>query len=300
MVFLNKKMEYAHTSYNTSVSSRLLYWEIFIILSFIPFYAFSHDLTVMGGMTNFTSDKAQVTMPPVINDQVVNYTGNITLSGEFAQNITYKLDAGLDTVWRFYLAGGAVFRYNALKLGFGTFFQYSDIGKEFLNPSMMVNLGFEFPGLFFADFMTMLSFHENLAKTGNFGYNYLACSAGYWTQNLIAGFSFDSREFEERRLDDLLVRDSLARYFFHAAIHDKSRIFTVNVDIGYEVLEFEMAKTDSGLAMAEALFAGLEFIVQITNGLSWHIKGEFPYPIDYSANFFWYTALTGITIKLAD
>ncbi|MDR1096004.1 MAG: hypothetical protein LBL31_06420 [Spirochaetaceae bacterium] len=50
-------------AYNTSVSSRLLYGEIFIILSFIPFYAFSHDLTIMGGMINFTSDKMLVTMP---------------------------------------------------------------------------------------------------------------------------------------------------------------------------------------------------------------------------------------------
>ncbi|MDR1229811.1 MAG: hypothetical protein LBK61_00250 [Spirochaetaceae bacterium] len=286
--------------YVLSVFSRLLFWGNFIILAFTPFYVFSHDLTVMGGMTNFTSDKAQVTVPPVIDDQVTNYTGSITLSGEFSQNMTYELDAGLDTVWRYYLAGGTAFRLNALKLGFGTFFQYSDIGKEFLNPSMIVNIGFEFPGFFFVDCVTILSFYENLAKIGNFGYNYLAGSAGYWTQNLIAGFNFDTREFEEQRVDTLQARNSLTRYFFHAAIHDKNRRFTVNLDIGYEVLEFEMAKTDSGLVKTEALFAGLEFIVQLTNGFAWHMKGELPYPFEYPSDLFWYTVLAGITIKLAD
>jgi hypothetical protein len=282
------------------IFSRLLFWGSFIILSFIPSPVFPHDLTIMGGMTNFTTNKMQITPPPAISDQIVGNKGNIALSGEVAQNITYELDAGLDTIWRFYLAGGAVFRYNPLKFGFGTFFQYSDIGKEFLNPSLIVNVGVEFPSFFFADFTTILSFYKNLAKTGNFGYSYLACSAGYWTQNLIAGFNYDFKEFEERRLDDLLVRDSLARYFFHAAIHDKSRRFTVNVDFGYEVLEFEITKTDSSLAKTEALFAGLEFIIQMTNSLAWHIKGEFPHTMEYTTDFFWYSVQTGITIKLAD
>jgi hypothetical protein len=286
--------------YVLSVSYSLLFWGSFTILAFTPFYAFPHDLTIMGGTTNFTSNKEQRTTPPVIDDRLTNYTGNITLSGEFSQNITYKLDAGLDTIWRYYLAGGAVFRYNALKLGIGTFFQYSDIGKEFMHPSMIVNFGFEFPGAFFADFMIILSFYENLQKAGNFGYNYLACSTGYWTQNLIAGLSFDFKEFEERRIDTLLVRDSLTRYFFHAGIYDKNRMFTVNLDFGYEVLEFEMTETDSALAKAEALFAGVEFIIQMTNGLAWHIKGEFPHTLTYPSDFFWYTVLTGITIKLAD
>jgi hypothetical protein len=278
----------------------LSFWGSFVILCLIQVPLFPHELTLMGGITNFTSDKAQDTPPPEIGDGILNIGANVKLSGDFVENISYELDLGLDTVWRYYLAGSAVFRYNAFKFGVGSFFQYSEQGNEFLNPSMIVNLGLEFPGAFFMDFKTILAFHENLIKEGNFSYNYLAFSIGYWTQNLIAGFYFDFKEFEERRTDALLVRDSLARYFFHAGIYDKNRMFTVNFDAGYETLEFEMTDARADMAKAEALFVGLELIIRITSGFSWHIKGEIPYPFVYPADFFWYTAQTGFTIRLAD
>jgi hypothetical protein len=297
---MTKKTRAKTGAHGLLASFRLQFWGSFIVLCLVPFYVFPHDLTLMGGMTNFTSDRTLTAMPPGINDQVTNVAGYARLSGDFMQNISYELDLGMDAVWQYYLMGDAVFRYNAFKFGFGTFFQYSEAGKEFLNPSMIINLGIEFPGAFFADFKTILSFYENLVKTGNFAYSYLAYAIGYWTQNLIAGIYFDSREFEERRTDTLLVRDSLTRYFFHAGIYDKNRMFTVNLDLGYEVLEFEMTETERDIAKAEAFFAGLEFIIQISNGLSWHIKGEIPYPFSYPSNFFWYTVMTGITIKLVD
>jgi hypothetical protein len=222
------------------------------------------------------------------------------MNGDFAENIHYELDLGRDTIWRYYLAGNAIFRYNGFKFGLGSFFQYSEAGKEFLNPSMIVNLGLELPGLLFADFSTILTFRENLTKQGNFGYNYLAFSVGYWTQNLIAGIYYDFREFEERRTDTLLVRDSLSRLFFHAGVYDKNRMLTINFDAGLAILEFEMTQTDSELEETRVLFAGLEFIIQMGGSLSWRIKGEFPYPFNYPSDFFWYTVQTGFTIRLAD
>jgi hypothetical protein len=275
-------------------------WGSLVMLWFVPFYAFPHDFTLMGGINNFASDKTMEKPPPDINDGTFNIIGNAKLSGDFATNISYRLELGLDTIWRYYLAGEAAFRYNALKIGLGTFFQYSESGKEFLNPAMIVNLGFEFPGIFFIDFKTILLFYENLEKKSNFGYDYLALSTGYWTQNLVAGLYFDFKEFREKRTDTLLVRDSLTRYYFHVGIYDKNRMFTVNLDFGYEVLEFEMTTTKSDLAQTQAVFAGIEFIIQMTNSLAWHIKAEIPRPFVYPTDFFWYTALTGLTIKVSD
>jgi hypothetical protein len=281
-------------------SSMLPFWGSLIIACFIPFYAHPHELTLMGGINNFGSDKTVTTPPPEIGDQTIAILGNVRLNGDFAENISYTFDLGRDTIWRYYLAGEAVFRYNGFKFGIGTFFQYSEAGQEFLKPSMIVNLGFELPGFFFVDCGTILTFRENLTKQGNFGYNYLAFSVGYWTQNLIAGFFYDFREFEERRTDTLLVRDSLTRSFFHAGIYDKNRMFTVNFDAGLEVLEFEMTETDSATVEMQVLFAGIEFIIQMGGSLSWHLKAEVPYPLEYPSDFLWYTVQTGFTIRLAD
>jgi hypothetical protein len=274
------------------------------MLCFVPLYIFPHDLTLMGGASNFTGDKTTETLPPEINDEIIDVIWNAELSGDFSTNISYRLDLGFDTIWRYYLAGEAVFRYNPVKLGLGTFFHCSkpeyELATDFLNPGMIVNVGFEFPGALFADFKTILTFYEKLEKKGNLGYDYLGFSIGYWTSYLIAGVYSDFKEFKEKRTDTLLVRDSLTRYFLHIGIYDKNRIFTVYLDFGYAVLEFEMSESKEESTQEKALFAGVEFIIQMSNSVSWHIKGEMPHPLYYPSDFFWWTAQTGLTIKLAD
>jgi hypothetical protein len=272
----------------------------FIALLVIPAPIFSQELTIMGGLTNFIFDKETVTTSPEINDGLLYIVGNVKLSGDFAENISYSLDLGGDSIWRYYLAGEAVFRFGLFKIGIGSFFHYSELGKEFLNPALIANFGIEIPGAFFVDGKVIMPFYENLAKTGNFSYNYLGLSVGYWTQNLVAGIYADYKEFEEQRVSTLRVRDALTRIFFHAGIYDKNRMWTVNLDMGYEVLECEMTKTVSDLVRVPVVFAGLELIVRVSDRLSWHLKGEIPYPFSYPADYFWWTATTGFTVKLAD
>ncbi|MDR0638420.1 MAG: hypothetical protein LBG27_05905 [Spirochaetaceae bacterium] len=246
------------------------------------------------------TDKTTVTPPPEINDQSSAIIGNARLSGDFAENISYRFDLGLDSLWRYYLSGEALFRFSIFKLGAGSFFHYSEKGTEILNPALIATAGIELPGLFFVEGKTIMTFFADLSDPGSIDYNYLGWSAGYWTQDLIAGFYYDSKKMEEKRTDTLLVRDSLTRYFFHAGIYDKNRMWTINLDFGYEEMVFEMTKTDVESVQTEAIFAGLEVILRISNSLSWHIKGEVPYPLDYPADVFWWTAATGFTIKLAD
>jgi hypothetical protein len=276
------------------------FWVSLVMLCFVPLCVFPHDFTLMGKVSNFASDKTAENPPPDINDETISFAGDAEMSGDFSTNISYRLNLGLDTVWRYYLAGEAVFRYNALKFGFGTFFQYSEYGKEFLNPGMIVSLGFELPGAFFADIRTILTFYEDLEKKGNFGYDYLAFSVGYWTQNLIAGIYYDFKELKEKRTDTLLVQDSLGRIFFHTGIYDKNRMFTVNLDFGYEMLGLKMTGTKENIDQIQALFASIEFVFQMSNSVAWHIKGEIPWSFTYPLDDFWWTALTGFTIKLAD
>jgi hypothetical protein len=267
----------------------------------VPASLFSHELTLMGGLSTFAFDKTDETPPPEISDEDWFITGNAWLSGDFAENISYRCEVGLDTVWRYYLMGEAVFRYYPLKLGIGSFFQYSEEGSEFLNPAMIASAGLEFPGAFFIDARTIVAPYENLLKPGNFAYSYIGFSIGYWTQNLVAGIYFDFKEFEERRTDDLLARDALTRYFAHIGIYDKNRMFTVNIDIGSEVLESEMTGAAADITTVSVLFAAVECIIQMGNTLAWHLKGEIPFAMDYpNSDFFWYKAWTGITVKLAD
>jgi hypothetical protein len=252
----------------------------------------------MGGMTNFTTDKTTVTPPPEINDQVSTAIGSISLSGDFAKSMSYHFDLARDSLWRYYLSGEAVFRFSIFKLGGGSFFHYSETGAEILNPAVIGTVGIELPGLFFVEGRTIRTFQADLSKTGGIDYNYLSLSAGYWTQDLVAGFYYDSKKMEEKRTETLLVRDSLTRYFFHTGIYDKNRMWTINLDVGYEEMVSEM--TDAGTASIEVLFAGLEVILHVSSSLSWHIKGEIPYPFEYPASVLWWKAATGFTIKLAD
>jgi hypothetical protein len=266
----------------------------------MPVSVFSHDLTIMGGMTNFMTDRTAVTPPPEMNDQISTPIGNARLNGDFAENISYRFELGADSLWRYYLSGEALFRWSFLKLGAGSFFHYSETGSEILNPALIATAGIEFPGLFFVEGKTIMTFQPELSEKGAIDYNYLGGGAGYWTQDLIAGFYYESKKMEERRTETLLARDSLTRYFFHAGIYDKNRMWTVYLDLGYEEMVLEMAETNTSTERTEALFAGMEVILRISSGLSWHVKGEIPYPFEYPADVFWWTAATGFTIKLAD
>jgi hypothetical protein len=266
----------------------------------MPVSVFSHDLTIMGGMTNFMTDKTTVTPPPEIDDQVSAIIGSIRLNGDFAKNISYRFDMGRESLWRYYLAGEALFRFSIFKIGGGSFFHCSEYGSEVLNPALIATVGIELPGLFFVEGKTIMTFQADLSERGAIDYNYLGLSAGYWTQDLVAGFYYDSKKMEEKRTETLLVQDSLTRYFFHAGIYDKNRMWTINLDLGYEEMQFEMTRTTTDIAFTEALFAGMEVILRLSNGLSWHVKGEIPYPFEYPADVFWWTAATGFTIKLAD
>ncbi|MDR1468634.1 MAG: hypothetical protein LBT00_05010 [Spirochaetaceae bacterium] len=244
------------------------------------------------------TDKTTTTPPPEMNDRISTRIGSVRLSGDFAENIHYSFDLGRDSLWRYYLSGEAAFRLSIFKLGAGSFFHYSEYGNEILNPALIAIAGIELPGLFFVEGKAIMTFQADLSDIGAIDYAYRGLSAGYWTQDLIAGFYYDAKKMEEKRTETLLVRDSLIRYFFHAGIYDKNRMWTLNLDFGYEEMEFDMTNVDA--ARTTALFAGLEVILRMSNRLSWHIKGEVPYPFVYPADVFWWTAATGFTITLAD
>jgi hypothetical protein len=266
----------------------------------MPVSVFPHEMTILGGMTNFMTDKTTITPPPEINDQVSAPIGTIQFAGDFAENISYRFELGADSLWHYYLSGEALFRWSIFKLGAGSFFYYSETGSEILNPALMATAGIELPGFFFVEGKTIMTFQADLSDVGAIDYNYLEGSVGYWTQNLIAGFYYSSKKLEEKRTETMLVRNSLDRSFFHAAIYDKNRMWTVGLNFGYQEMTFEMAGTNASPAWVSVLFAGMEVIIRISSGLSWHVEAEMPYPFIYPAEAFWWKAETGFTFRLAD
>jgi hypothetical protein len=275
-------------------------WGSLVMLCAVSVSGFPHELMLMGGMDTSAPDKT-VTAPPIrFNSTENSIIGNVRLSGDFAKNISYGFEAGLDSIWRYYLMGEAAFRFGFLKLGVGTFFQYSEIGTEFLNPAVIANVGIEFPGIFFMDGKAFLLPYEDLSKTGNFGYSYAALSVGYWTQNLIAGLSFDYKKFEEKRTDDLLAKDTLTRYFVHAGIYDKNRMFTTYLDFGYETLTAEISGAAAESILIQAFFVDVEFKIQLASGIAWHIRGGSPFVAADTLLGILFKATTGISIRLAD
>jgi hypothetical protein len=272
-----------------------------IVLWFIPVDIFPHDLTLMGGLTNFTSNEAIKTPPPVIADRQFKMLGSAGLSGDFSTNISYRLELGLDPLGCYYLMGETAFRFGILKVGAGSLFSYSTLGVDLLsNPALIANVGLEIPGALFAEGKVVRTFSDGPAEIGETGYDYLGVSVGYWTQDIIAGFYYDSKKLARKRSASLVSLDSLVRYFIHAGIYDKNRLWTINLDMGFEVLRSEMGKAAQDATQVEALFAGLEVIARVSNRLSLHIKGEVPHAFVYPSDFFWWSLATGLTIRLAD
>jgi hypothetical protein len=267
-----------------------------------PFQLFSHSLTLLGGVNTFkfVDDPAAISL----TDSEYAIEGSADIRGHVAENITYFFGGGIDTIWRYYLNGEAVFRFDQFKLGVGTHFQYSQEGKEFLYPAVSALIGIEVPGAIYTEVKTVLMLYENLAKVGNIGYNYVEFGIGYWTLDLVAGFGFDYKEYAENRENNYIIRDIRKRYFLHTEIHDKNKPWTVTLDAGWQT--FQRTVTDIAAASdndetAKVLFFDADFSIRLSRWLSWHIKGGIPLALFYPhSEFFWLNAQTGISLTIVD
>jgi hypothetical protein len=276
-----------------------------VTLVLCPFFAFCHELTILGGLDNLAFSPKDAGAVPAYDES--EYKPNITaaFTGEFSGVAKYRLAFDADTILRYGISGEAEFNFSPAIIGLGTFVCFSDESDYTLIPGIIAALGFDLPAGIFLRAKTILSITD-LTKTGNLGFHYEHVQGGFWAPNVLFSINFDSKKFDEIRSlnsSSLIVEDSLKRTWAQFDFFSKNIPFNIQLTAGYEelVINYKDIGDDKIIGVA---FGGVFLTFNFSTSFALNIGGEIPFSAEakYSqyANTFFYKARCGFTIKLAD
>jgi hypothetical protein len=155
------------------------------------------------------------------------------VSGEIGDTIFYSGGFEWDPILRNRLFANAGVKLGFFNIELGPFIGIFNTAEEFISPGVSIAFGLEFPGIFFANIMTMSSLAGVQGTAGSYSQKGTNITAGFWIPNIIFTLNMDTRSFTLQKEPNLLLEDRLTRYFIRADIYAKNNPFSFRLDIGY-------------------------------------------------------------------
>jgi hypothetical protein len=246
------------------------------------------DLEISGSLGNMAFDterESSLGLGGQVFEGQLFPMGLVKVSGEAANGFYYNGAFERDPLLRnrLYINMGIKLDYISLEIGpvMGLF----NSGTEVVNPGFSAGLGLEFPGIVFVNLKASSSLGSVLDIPGNYLQKSAEISAGFWVPYVVCSFNVNVRSFALEKKANLLIEDSVTRYFFRADVFSKNVPYTCRVDLGYQNLSRSYSSylingssldRDSQTDEFKALYMGLEISYTASPALKLFLGGEMP------------------------
>lgn len=172
---------------------------------------------------------------------------------------------------RFFGNIGIDFDYVSLESGF--FLGLFNSSKLPVNPGIAAGLGLHIPGRVFVRAFGSSTLGLPMEVMNNYSQISGELSAGFWVPNVVASLNLSTQTNTVRKTPDLLIQDTLTRYFFRADVHSKGTPYKIRIDLGFEALSRTYPdETDE----FKSIFLGFEGIYTVNPVLRLLIGVEMP------------------------
>ena len=232
---------------------------------------FALDLTVIGGVGNFSFDNSSEN-PIGAGDFKGHYypLGRITVTDQISDTFGYSATAERDPLLRNVLSCEMTINAGFFKLSVGPLFSLFNSWKTYIRPGVSTSLGLEFPGIFFINLGGSATFGSILEN--DYGLETSRIALGFWLPNLLSTLSLTTGKFNS--FDSAYIKDQLLRISYRADIHAKNVPFTVSIEMGYQSLKrsYDSAADD----VARQVYLGFETDISIKPNFALIFGTEIP------------------------
>jgi hypothetical protein len=246
------------------------------------------DLEISGGLGNMAFDaerESSLGSEGGAFDGRLFPAGLVKVSGEAANGFYYNGAFERDPLLRNRLSINMGIKLDYISLEIGPVMGLFNSKAAVLNPGFSAGLELEFPGIVFVNLKASSSLGSVLDVPGNYLQKNAEISAGFWVPYVVCSFNLVTRNFALQKEANLLIEDSLIRYFFRADVFSKNVPYTCRLDLGYQNLSrsysfysVKAASLDRNSETDEfkALYIGLETSYTVSPALKLLLGGEMP------------------------
>jgi hypothetical protein len=246
------------------------------------------ELEISGGLGNIAFDPDRESALGIGGEAFEGRlfpTGRVMVSGEAANGFYYNGAFEREPLLRNRLSVNMGIRLDYINLEIGPVMGLFNSEEQIVNPGFSAGLGLEFPGIIFVNLKASSSLGSVLAFRGDYLQRNAEISAGFWVPYVVCSFNVVTRDFALQKRSNLLIEDSLTRYFFRADVFSKNVPYTCRVDLGYQNLSRSYSSyfvDSSGLYRGnradefKALYIGLEASYMVNPTLKLLLGSEMP------------------------
>jgi hypothetical protein len=246
------------------------------------------DLEISGGLGNMAFDAERESALGAGDEAFEGRlfpVGLVKISGEAANGFYYSGAFERDPLLRNRLSINLGIELDYINLEIGPVMGLFNSKEQAVNPGFSAGLGLEFPGVVFVNLKALSSLGSVLDIAGNYLQKSAGVSAGFWVPHVVCSFNLVARNFALQKKANLLIEDSLVRYFFRADVFSKNVPYTCRVDLGYQKMSRSYSSylvngsnldRDNQTDEFKALYIGLETSYMVSPALKLLLGGEMP------------------------
>jgi hypothetical protein len=246
------------------------------------------DLEISGGLGNMTFDPERES---TLGSEGRAFAGQlfplglVKVSGESKNGFYYNGAFERDPLLRNRLSLNMGIKLDYINLELGPVMGLFNSEDQIVNPGVSAGIGLEFPGVAFFNLKALSSLGSVLDITGNYLQKSAAISAGFWVPYVVCSFNLVTGNFALQEKSNLLIEDSLTRYFFRADVFSKNVPYTCRVDLGYQTMSRSYSSyvvsggglyRDNQTDEFKALYIGLETSYMASPAFKLFLGAEMP------------------------
>jgi hypothetical protein len=247
------------------------------------------DLEISGGLGNMAFDTKRESALGLEGEAFEGRffpLGLVKVSGEAANGFYYNGAFERDPLLRNRLSINMGIKLDYINLEIGPVMGLFNSEEQIVNPGFSAGFGLELPGIVFVNLKASSSLGSVLDIPGNYLHTSADISAGFWVPYVVCSFNLVTRNFALEKKANLLIEDSLTRYFFRADIFSKNVPYTCRLDLGYQnmsrsysfysVNAASLLDRNSEIDEFKALYIGLETSYMVSPALKLLLGAEMP------------------------
>jgi hypothetical protein len=274
-----------------TIGKKALLGRVFVLIFLAGFLAsplWGIDLEISGGLGNIAFDGERESALGSGGEAFEGWffpLGLVKVSGEPGNGFYYNGGFRRELLLRNQLFVNMGIRLDYINLEIGPVMGLFNSEDQIVNPGFSAGLGLEFPGIFFVTLKASSSLGSVLDIPGNYLQKSAEISAGFWIPYVICSFNLNTQGLSLEKKANLLIEDTLTRYFFRADVFSKNIPYTCRLDLGYLNMNRSYSSylinganldRDSQTDEFKALYIGLETSYMISPAVKLLLGGEIP------------------------
>ena len=265
---------------------------LLIFFCAVPFSLRAIDIEITAGAGNFSFDHNETEylsdennplvfkpgLSPILNAAVSGVTGMVYYRGGFERDFVMRnrlfANAGVDL---------AYFNIDA-----GVFLGLFNSKQEMFNPGLSISMAAQLPGIILLKLNALSSIGGGLSTIGSYTQKTGGISIGFWVPYIVCSLNLQTQNFTIKEEANLLIEDSLVKYFFRADVFTKNVPYTISIDFGYGILKrthYSQSVIASPLELVsnalidelKFIYLGLKVDYTVNSSLKIFAKGEIPF-----------------------